>query len=111
MNVIFEDIVKLAEQLTPKEQNLLIYRLRIKQISAAQVETQHNEIENSPARDELIRDVQMLRQTPVNPADTLLGKYARPEMAELSEEEFHAAMHSIATEWEQELDEFHNSES
>jgi hypothetical protein len=42
----------------------------------------------------------------VRPGDSLLGKYANPNVPEMSEEAFHAQMHAIATEWEQELDEF-----
>jgi len=131
MDATFEDVVKLAEQLDPEHQNLLIYRLRVKQMhSRASREavkpapphrypnewinrrgTEYIEAYRSPTREELIRDAEILRQTQVLPGNNLLGKYANPNIAEMSEEEFHAQMHAIATEWEQELDEFTSDDS
>lgn len=130
MDATFEELVKLAEQLDPEQQNLLIYRLRVKQMQERtswetaravpphrysdewikQRGTEYIEAYHSPTREELIRDAEILRQTPVRPGDSLLGKYANPNAAEMSEEEFHAQMHAIATEWEQELDEFYDDE-
>lgn len=131
MDATFEEVVKLAEQLEPDEQNLLIYRLRVKQMQAhIQDETpqpaprremslewvkkrgtEYIDTYRSPTRQELLRDAEILRQTPVRPDDSLLGKYANPNAPEISEEAFHAQMHAIATEWEQELDEFYDDES
>lgn len=62
-------------------------------------------------RHALIRDAEILRDTPPRPEDRLLGKYANPNSPDMSEEDFHAQMHAIATEWEQELDEFTSDES
>jgi hypothetical protein len=131
MAVNLDEVVKLAEQLDPKQQNLLIYRLRLKQMaehaSPEQPKTApprhysnewikqrgsaYVETYRSPTREELSRDAEILRDTPPRPEDRLLGKYANPNLPEMSEEEFHAQMHAIATEWEQELDEFTSDES
>src|SRR5258708_2615419 len=114
MDATLEKVVKLAEQLNPQQQNLLIYRLRVKQMhermsgKTAQSVAPHKSIETyqSPSREDLLRDAEILRTIPVRPGDTLLGKYANPNVPNVSEDEFHAQMHAIATEWEQELDEF-----
>ncbi len=115
MDATFEDVVKLAEQLDSEQQNLLIYRLRVKQIQerTAQEIPQPDltHVSSHSTREELIHDAEILRQTPVRAGDSLLGKYANPNVPEMSEEEFHAQMHAIATEWEQELDELYNDES
>lgn len=131
MDATFEDVVKLAEQLNPEQQNLLIYRLRVKQsrertgeksyltaslhpdtsVRRFQPGTETVKEYHSPTREELIHEVEILRQTPVRSGDTLLGKYASPNAPEMSEEEFHAQMYTIVTEWEQELDEFTDDES
>ncbi len=112
MDTTFEEVVKLAEQLDSEHQNLLIYRLRLKQMQEHSIpenaqsapQRQYQESYRSPTREELIQDAQILRGTPVQPGDTLFGKYANPNAPEMTEEEFHAQMHAIATEWEQELD-------
>jgi hypothetical protein len=131
MDATFDDVVKLAEQLDTEHQNRLIYRLRVKQMqehrssetarpapprtySDAWIkrrEMAYIEAYRSPTREELIRDAEILRDTPVRPGDSLLGKYANPNVPDMSAEEFHAQMHAIATEWEQELDEFSDDES
>lgn len=131
MDATFEEVVKLAERLDPEQQNLLIYRLRIKQMHdrvspetpqpapprhyntewLVKRGTEYIETYRSPRREELIRDAEILRQTPVRLEDSLLGKYANPNVPDMSEEAFHAQMHAIASEWEQELDEFYDDES
>lgn len=128
MDATFEQVVKLAEQLDPEQQNLLIYRLRVKQMKERTSSekarpapprqysrdwlvkrgTEYIESYRSPTREELIQDSEILRNTPVNPDNSLLGKYANPHAPEMSEEEFHAQMHAIVTEWEQELDDLAN---
>jgi hypothetical protein len=112
MDATLEEVVKLAEQLNPEQQNLLIYRLRVKQMEEqTSPETpQPAPSRHSPMRADLIRDTEKLRKTEIRPGSSLLGKYAYPDAPEVSEEEFHAQMHAIATEWEQELDEFHDDE-
>jgi hypothetical protein len=131
MDATFEEVVKLAEQLDPEQQNLLIYRLRVKQMEERAAKetaqpappreysrdwlikrgTEYIESYRSPTREELIQDAEILRDTPVHPDNSLLGKYANPNVPDMSEEEFHAQMHTIATEWEQELDDFSSDES
>jgi hypothetical protein len=131
MDATFEEVVKLAEKLDPEQQNLLIYRLRVKQMQERvsgetprpapprqySIEwlkkrgTEYVIAYHSPTREELIRDAEILRQTPARTQDRLLGKYANPNAPDMSEEAFHAQMHAIATEWEQELDEFYDDES
>ena len=103
MSALLEDVMKLAEQLNSEEQNLLIQRLQVKQ----------RELDATAAlsRDELMQRLENLRQMPPKAENSLLGKYAKPELPELSEAELHAQLHEIASEWEQELNEFHNNES
>lgn len=117
MDTTFEDVVKLAEQLNPKQQNLLIYRLRVRQMRGHALDeppqpapprhysnewlkqrgTEYIEFYRSPTREELIRDAEILRSTSPQSGDSLLGKYANPDAPELTEEEFHAQMHTIET--------------
>ncbi len=110
MAVNLEDVVKLAEQLDSDQQNLLIYRLRVKQlgelaIRKTAVSSSSRNVSQSLIRDELVQEVVSLRNTPAHAENSLLGSYANSSIPDISEEEFHAQMHSIATEWEQELDE------
>lgn len=128
-DISFDDVLKLAEQLPEDEQNRLIYNLRLKQraqkplppVSAdtepvhdrwyAQRGSEYVDSYRSPTRAELVSEVDVLRQKPVRAENRLLGKYANPNSPNMSAEEFHAQMHAIATEWEQELDEFDADES
>ena len=111
MAVNLDDVLKLAEQLDPEQQNLLIYRLRVKQMRDSQA---HDRLSVNPSfesadvalsREALIREAEILRQQPVQPSSALLGKYANPNVPDMTEEAFHAELHSISAEWEQELDE------
>ena len=115
MAVNLEDVVKLAEQLDSDQQNLLIYRLRVKQMRERKIRETVVEARQvsseSPTRNELLQELAILRQKPVDIEDSLLGKYANSNVSDMTEEEFHAQMHSIATEWEQELDEFNDDKS
>ncbi len=128
MAMNLDDVVKLAEQLEPEQQDLLIYRLRVKQVGQMAHDpiaptdppkpiadewllkrgSEYVDFYRSPTRDELLHDVEVLRQTPVQPNSALLGKYANSTIPDMTEEEFHAQMHAIATEWEQELNEFYD---
>ena len=104
-DITYDEVAKLAEQLSSSEQLKLIYHLRMKQATQyAQVSLQ------SPTREELIQELGALRATGAfDSVESLYGKYANPSAPDLSEEEFHAELHKIATEWEQELDEFDTS--
>lgn len=128
-NISYDDVLKLAEQLPENEQNKLIYNLRLKQSTQkplapstgdtipvydrwyAQRGVEFVDYYRNPTREELLNDVESLRQTPAHAQNRLLGKYANPNSPDMSEEEFHAQMHAITTEWEQELDEFNADES
>jgi hypothetical protein len=128
-DVSYDDIVKLAEQLPESEQNKLIYHLRAKQAadkSGAQSASAPSEgtapaqdewdlkrgseyvnYYRDPTREELIEELDSLRKAgKFDNVESLYGKFANPNVPEMSEEDFHAQMHAIATEWEQELDEF-----
>ena len=121
MDATFEEVVKLAEKLDVDRQNLLIYRLRVQQLAerTADVEAVKRHAQDNPTpfaaiepdgdpvtREALLLETEQLRRLPVSPDNYLFGKYANPNVPEMTEEEFHAQMHAIATEWEQELDEF-----
>jgi len=121
MDATFEEVVKLAEQLDVDQQNLLIYRLRVQQLAeqTADIEAVNRRVQDNltpfaatesdgdpVTREALLLETEQLRQLPVSPDNHLFGKYANPNVPEMTEEEFHAQMHAIATEWEQELDEF-----
>lgn len=121
-----DEVLHWAEQLASDQQSLLIFRLRVKQAEARKQETmskldtlggydqnrqlrldtQPPEHDSNLTRDELLREVEILRQTPVRAGEGLLGKYTDTSIPEVSEEEIHAQLHAIATEWEHELDEF-----
>jgi hypothetical protein len=128
-DISFDDVLKLAEQLPENEQNKLIYKLRLKQEahnplppSIGDTDPVHDRwytqrgseyVDNyrNPTRDELLSGVDALRQTSTRAENCLLGKYANPNIPQMSEEEFHAQIHAVATEWEQELDEFDTDKS
>lgn len=113
MVATFDDVYKLAEQLDTEQQNLLIYRLRVNQLEhdnpVVHVEIQP-ETSQGISRDDLLREVEILRQMPVREGDSLFGKYAGTDDG-MTAEAFHAQMYAIATEWEKELDEFYTDES
>lgn len=90
-----EHIVKLAEQLSPDEQTILIDKLRLKRIQA------HN---SHPLREQLLREVDFLQNIPVSASGHLLGKYNNNTIVDMSAEDLHAELHQIATTWEEELD-------
>jgi hypothetical protein len=128
-DIHFDDVLKLAEQLPENEQNKLIYTLRLKQKAQkplspsksdakpvqdrwyAQRGSEYVDSYRNPTREELLGEVGILRQMPARAENHLLGKYANPTIPEMSAEEFHAQMHVIVSEWEQELDEFDTDKS
>ena len=91
-DIEFEDVVKLAEQLKEDEQNRLILRLRVQQ-AAQHAKNISNQAQ--PARKEF---------------PSLYGKFANRNAPDLSAEDLHEQLHAIASEWEQELDEFFGCE-
>ena len=80
-------------------------------LSAFQTNGQPNRDQNRsistvtrPAKD-LIDELDNLRAAGAfKNVESLYGKYANPNAPEMTEEEFHAQLHAMATEWEQELD-------
>lgn len=133
MAVDLDEVVKLAEQLEPEEQDRLIYRLRVRQLRQRNAEatpappappaewmihddwylkrgSEYVEYFRNPSRQELLEDVEALRRTAVQPGSGLMGKYANPDAPDLSDEELSAQLHAIATEWEQELDDFDDAQ-
>lgn len=107
-NVRFDDVLKLAEQLSEVEQNKLIYNLRLKQKIH---KTHHSPSDEGSytniTREDLINELNNLRASEAfDEVESLYGKYANPNTPEMTEEQFHAELHTIATEWEQEGDEF-----
>ena len=126
-DIRYDEVVKLAEQLPESEQNKLIYHLRAKQAAhktqyqgshakqnptfeEGEASARHTEGSGSygePTREELIQELNDLRAAGAfKDVTSLYGKYANPNAPEVSEEDFHAGLHAIATEWEEELDEF-----
>jgi hypothetical protein len=100
MAVNLDEVVMLAEQLDTEQQEQLIVRLHAKR----SLRKNATSVTTLPTREILLTKVELLRRTPPNPADSLLGKYTNADVAAMSEAEFHAQLHAIATEWEQELD-------
>ncbi len=123
-NITYSEIEKLAEQLPETEQNKLIYHLRAKQ-TARKLPEQHAALpENTPvaaelspenadynpAREALMQKFAALRASGAfEHVESLYGKYSSQALAEMSSEELHAEIHAIATEWEEELEEYNPS--
>lgn len=124
-DINFEDVLKLAEQLPENEQNKLIYNLRLKQARHkpqsptakdsepirdkwyAERGSEYVEYYRNPTREELVTELENLRAAGAfDNVESLYGKYANPSVPAMTEDEFHADLHAIATEWEQELDDF-----
>lgn len=103
MVVSFDEVMQLAEQLSQAEQDLLVHQLMMRQMQ------RHT---YNPTRDELINELNVLRLSGAfKNVESLYGKYANPDISEVSEDEFHTQMHAISTEWEQELDDFNPSDN
>jgi len=122
-DISFEDVLKMAEQLPENEQNRLIYNLRLKQIQHkpqpptakgheprrdkwyVERGSEYVEYDRNPTREELITELENLRAVGAfDDIESLYGKYANPNAPAMTEDEFHADLHAIATEWEHELD-------
>jgi hypothetical protein len=82
----------------------------IEQALAQQLEesfTQLSESYREPTRQELIDKLNDLRASgSFKNIESLYGKYANSNVPEMSEEDFHASLHEIATGWQQEFDGF-----
>jgi hypothetical protein len=112
-DITYDEVVKLAEPLPETEQNKLIYHLRAKQAvqknqeqSTPVEQPRINEYEwvlpygsesvdiyRNPTREDLIEELNKLRAAGVfENVESLYGKYANPNLPEISAEEFHAGL-------------------
>ena len=112
-DVTYDQVAKLADQLPAPDQLKLIDHLRAKReqpetdSSAERINADDSSALVIPTREELIQELRVLQAAGAfNNADSLYGQYANPDLTHLSEADFHAELHAVATEWEQELDEF-----
>ncbi len=134
-DIEYNAVVKLAEQLKEDEQNRLILHLRVQQAA----EHAKNRPASMPQSDEKawqpIRDSweyargsefvdpyrhphpQELLDELANrkkygtqkKTESLYGKFANPNVPDISVEDLHSQLQAISSEWEQELDEFFGS--
>ncbi len=96
--VTLEDVVHLAEQLTPDEQAALVKHLQARLQSAAPP--------YRLTREQVLAEFDRRKARGVfETAEILRNKYANPAI-DLTEEELLGVIHEAATEWEKELDEF-----
>jgi len=119
-DLIYTDIVKLAEQLPEPEQNKLIAHLRAQQAthkvqkqpaSKEAVEPfregwylQHGisyaDSYRNPTREELIQELAMLHAVGAfDNVESLYGKYANSDVPDMSAEAFHAELNAEASEF------------
>ncbi|MBI5670839.1 MAG: hypothetical protein HZC41_22840 [Chloroflexi bacterium] len=95
-DISFEEVAQLAEKLTKEEQAALIERLQQRVHPRRSGLTQEQvlaEFERRKANGEFEN------------AESLYGKFAHPA-TDLADDSLLKTIHEIATEWEQELDEF-----
>lgn len=104
MTAALDAVLKMAEALDFDEQEIVIERLRSARDRATR---QHIPNVHAPTREDLLRKLEALQRNPPKAQDSLWGKYANPNVVETSADSFHAELHSIISEWEQELDEFY----
>ncbi len=93
MDITFGDIVQAAQKLTSPEKVALIKMLQ-------------PDVQSIPVtREHLIAELEALRIAGAfDKEQSLYAKYARPGFDGPSEEELHAYLHEVGTEWEKELD-------
>jgi hypothetical protein len=104
-----EEVVQLAEQLNPEQQWRLIFLLMNKQMQQASTTATATSAfaEAEPTRQTLLAELDTLRQAGVfQHATSLYGQFPHTATAAMSATEFHAQLHQLVTEWEQELDQF-----
>jgi hypothetical protein len=117
MTAALDAILKLAEQLDPAEQDMLIDRLQSARTEfSAPMPTDYKSLAErlgnmrlnlNPTREDLLAELAIVRRLPVNPNGGLLGKHAESVVPIPDADDLHADLQAIATEWEQELDEFY----
>ena len=87
---LIDQIVQLAEKLTPIERMVLIQRL---------------EPDEAPlTREQAIAELEMLRAAGAfDQVESMRGKYARPDL-NISDDELNTYLREIGREWEQDID-------
>jgi len=92
-DVTFEQVLEMAEQLTPEEQARLVEQL------------QETLLDYGVTREQLWAELKALRAAGAfDNVESLYSKFANPA-ADVSEEELSSYLHKIGTEWEEEMDE------
>jgi hypothetical protein len=95
--VTFDQVMRLAEQLSPNEQLALAQRLLTMAIASPTDSITLQAIQAEHGRRLAAGDFENV--------ESLRNKYAKPD-SDLSDEELRAGIREFATEWEQEFDEF-----
>jgi len=99
MGISFEALVQAAQQLTIEQKILLVESLHLP------------DVDLTPTREQLIAELETLQASGAfEGVESLRNKFANPALENLTEEQLLADIRAAATEWEQELDEFFNSE-
>jgi hypothetical protein len=95
-DVTFEEVAKLAEQLKPSEQAALIQRL----------ETKLHQRRYGLTREQILTEWERRKSADAfNQIESLEGQFAHPSL-DPDDDSLLKTLHDIATEWEDELDEF-----
>jgi hypothetical protein len=101
--VVFEQVLKLAQQLLPVERIALAKHLLAKSESVEVV---------SLTRESVIAELERRRAAGLfEHVESLRNKYANPALDDLTNEQLLADIHEASTEWEAELDGFFRDDS
>jgi hypothetical protein len=115
---MLDAILKMAEQLDPAEQDILIQRLQSgKQYRVIPASDEDEEslvrqlklmrMNLNPTREDLLAEVEIVRRLPVKATDRLMGIGADASHPLISVADLQADLQAFSSEWEQELDEFY----
>lgn len=97
----FTELVKAAHQLAPEEKVALLRSLQ------ADVPTEETRL----TREQAIVELEALRAAGAfEHIDSMRGKYARPDLSGVTDEELNAYLREVGTEWEAELDDLTKSD-
>lgn len=118
MTAMLDAILKMAEQLDPAEQDILIQRLQSgKQYRVIPASDEDEEslvrqlklmrMNLNPTREDLLAEVEIVRRLPVKATDRLMGIGADASHPLISVADLQADLQAFSSEWEQELDEFY----
>jgi len=98
-DITFDEIVRLADQLTPEEQTALAQHLLAK--------SETSEI-TGLTREKALAEFERRKALGLFDGESLYGKFAHPDYD--PDYDLITGLHEIATEWEQELDEFYGND-